>query len=252
MENMRSKRIMINFITIQILNFFDFFHKRRILIFLKNLGLKEINIIFDIGAHKGETLQFFLKNFEVNQIFSFEASKPNYEILKKNFSLIENKFLKTKVYLENFALGSENKKAKFKQFVESSSSTFSNINMNSKYFKKKFRFLNKKKRDNFFQEIDLDLIPLNEYISNNQVGYIDILKIDTEGYEFEILKGLKEKIDQVDLIFFEHHYDDMINKNYSFGDINKFLKKNNFKMIYRIKMPFRKTFEYIYVNNKKI
>ena len=243
---------MINFITIQILNFFDFFHKRRILIFLRNLGLKEINIIFDVGAHKGETLIFFLKNFQVNQIFSFEASKKNYEILKKNFSLFEKNFSKTKVYLENLALGSDNKKATFKQFIESSSSTFSNINMNSKYFKKKFLFLNKKKKDNFFHEINLNLIPLNDYISKKQVGYIDILKIDTEGYEFEILKGLKEKIDKVDLIFFEHHYDDMINKNYSFGDINDFLIKNNFKMIYRTKMPFRKTFEYIYRNKDNI
>ena len=173
-------------------------------------------------------------------------------MLKKNFSLFEKNFSKTKVYLENLALGSDNKKATFKQFIESSSSTFSNINMNSKYFKKKFLFLNKKKKDNFFHEINLNLIPLNDYISKKQVGYIDILKIDTEGYEFEILKGLKEKIDKVDLIFFEHHYDDMINKNYSFGDINDFLIKNNFKMIYRTKMPFRKTFEYIYRNKDNI
>ena len=45
---------------------------------------------------------------------------------------------------------------------------------------------------------------------------------------------------------FEHHYDDMIRKDYSFGDIHDLLKKNNFEQIYKYKMPFRKTFEYIY------
>ena len=45
---------------------------------------------------------------------------------------------------------------------------------------------------------------------------------------------------------FEHHYDNMIVKNYTFRDINNFLKMNNFNQIYKSKMPFRKTFEYIY------
>ena len=58
----------------------------------------------------------------------------------------------------------------------------------------------------------------------------------------------------VNFILFEHHYDDMIVKNYFFSDIHDFLSKNNFKKIYKSKMPFRKTFEYIYVNKnyKKI
>ena len=46
---------------------------------------------------------------------------------------------------------------------------------------------------------------------------------------------------------FEHHYDNMIIKNYKFRDINQLLKQNNFYQIYKYKMPFRKTFEYIYV-----
>ena len=39
---------------------------------------------------------------------------------------------------------------------------------------------------------------------------------------------------------FEHHYDNMIIKKYTFSDINYFLKKNNFYQIYKSKMPFRK------------
>ena len=66
------------------------------------------------------------------------------------------------------------------------------------------------------------------------------------------MKGIKKNIKNIDIIYFEHHYDDMINKGYTFRDINDFLKKNNFKKIYRIKMPFRKTFEYIYRNKEYI
>ena len=68
-------------------------------------------------------------------------------------------------------------------------------------------------------------MPLNEYLENNKIDKIDVLKIDTEGYEFEILQGLKNQIKVVDIIFFEHHYDDMINKSYTYSDIHNLLKK---------------------------
>ena len=40
----------------------------------------------------------------------------------------------------------------------------------------------------------------------------------------------------------------MIKKNYKFSDVHDFLNKNNFNQIFKAKMPFRKTFEYIYKN----
>ena len=64
-----------------------------------------------------------------------------------------------------------------------------------------------------------------------------------------MIKGLGEKISQTRYIYFEHHFDDMIKKNYKFSDIHNYLVKKNFFMVFKIKMMFRKTFEYIYCNN---
>ena len=47
------------------------------------------------------------------------------------------------------------------------------------------------------------------------------------------------------------NYDDMLKKGYTFSDIHNFLKVNNFKMVFKSKMFFRKTFEYIYKNLSK-
>jgi hypothetical protein len=91
---------------------------------------------------------------------------------------------------------------------------------------------------------------LESYLLKYNIEKIDFLKIDTEGYEFGVLLGSKEKIKEIKLIMFEHHYDDMIKKNYKFHDINTLLVKNNFTQIYKSRMPFRKTFEYIYLNQK--
>ena len=40
----------------------------------------------------------------------------------------------------------------------------------------------------------------------------------------------------------------MINKKYKFSDINNLLIKKNFNKVYKLKMKFRKSFEYIYEN----
>ena len=90
----------------------------------------------------------------------------------------------------------------------------------------------------------------NEFIKYN-LEYVDILKIDTEGYEFEVLIGAKDVLSEISIVLFEHHYDDMIAKNYKFSDIHNFLLTNHFIQLYKSKMPFRKTFEYIYINKSK-
>ena len=103
-----------------------------------------------------------------------------------------------------------------------------------------------------YKKLQIKIFKLKDYIEKNNIEKIDFMKIDTEGYEFEILLGLESKIKLVDIIMFEHHYDNMIKKGYTFEDINKLLIKNNFNKIYKSRMPFRKTFEYIYKREELI
>ena len=102
------------------------------------------------------------------------------------------------------------------------------------------------KNKNFIKKIEVNQIMLSNYLEKRQISKIDFLKIDTEGYEYNVLLGLEGHLQNVSLIMFEHHYHKMIIKNYSFSNIHDLLKKNKFKQIYKYKMPFRKTFEYIY------
>ena len=241
---------MIKKLTLLTMIFFDFFHQRKIIKFLKNNNLINIDILFDVGAHKGESINLFLKELIVKKIISFEASSINFEFLKKNKEYYCKKFPNTEILIENIALGSENKKISFNQFDESSSSTFNNINRQSKYFKRKFKFLNFFDKKEIYKSHEVTTQTLDRYMEINNHKKINFIKIDTEGYEYEVLKGLKNKIRYVDIIMFEHHYDDMIRKNYTFTDINALLKMNNFAQVYKSKMPFRKTFEYIYKKRK--
>ena len=149
------------------------------------------------------------------------------------------------VTAENIALGDENKKITIKEFSESSSSTINDINFESKYFKRKSFLVYKGSR--IFKENHIDQLKLVDYMKNNKIFKIDFLKIDTEGFEMKVLVGLEHKLENISTIMFEHHYDNMLIKNYKFGDIHELLKRNNFNQLYKYKMPFRKTFEYVYV-----
>ena len=235
-----------NFITIvrKVLNIFDSFQQKKIInVFKKNCG--DNLIIFDVGSHLGETVKLFSRNFNIKKIHCFEASNINFIKLKDN--LIKNKLTNICV-LNNVGIGDIEGKNFLNQTEESSSSTINGFNEHSSYLKRKLKILNINKLDNYYQKIPINIIKLSTYIKKNKITNIDILKIDTEGFELNVVKSLEDCSNIVKNIYFEHHYDDMIKKNYTYSDINQTLINFGFKKIYKSKMIFRKSFEYIYRN----
>ena len=143
---------MIKKLILLLLSFFDFFYQKRIIKFLSKKNLTNIETLFDVGGHKGESINLFLSNMKVKKIISFEASPLNFRFLEKSREHYSKKFNKTEIMIENIALGSKNKEIDFKQFDESSSSTLNDINEESSYFKRKFNlldFFSKKKNIKF-------------------------------------------------------------------------------------------------------
>ena len=235
-----------NFITIvrKVLNVFDSFQQKKIInVFKKNCG--DNLIIFDVGSHLGETVELFNKNFNIKKIHCFEASNINFIKLKENLN--KNKLTDICV-LNNVGIGDIEGKNFLNQTEESSSSTINGFNEHSNYLQRKLKILNINKLDNYYQKIPINIIKLSTYIKKNKITNIDILKIDTEGFELNVVKSLEDCSNIVKNIYFEHHYDDMIRKNYTYSDINQTLINLGFKKIYKSKMVFRKSFEYIYRN----
>lgn len=232
-----------------LINLIDYSNKKKILnFFKKKLKNKPLNII-DIGAHKGETIDFFLNNFLINRILAFEPNEELYNQLRKN-----NKYLNKNISIYNFGVGKKNEIKYLNIMSDSASSTFHKINQNTDYFKKKKRiifFFDQNKE--FMKKIQkVTVINLSKIILDNKIKEIDILKIDTEGFEYNVLKGIENfNFIKIKYIYIEHHFDLMINKGYKLSDINMLLNKNNFYKKYKLKMKFRKSFEYIYENEKK-
>ncbi len=230
-----------------ILKIIDFFYQRKIINFFKTNTKLEYDVLIDVGAHEGETVINFLKNFKVQNIYSFEASKKTYDKLEVKIIEIRKKYRKTNIEIFNKGVGNSNNHKSFNELPESNSSTFNSIDQQSSYFKRKNKILSLFiKKDFFIKKTIISQIKLTDFIKQKKIIKIDILKIDTEGYEFEVLKGLGDSIKLVNYIYFEHHYDNMIKKNYKFSQIHSYLDASGFDRVFKIKMPLRKSFDYIY------
>ena len=58
-----------------ILNFIDFFYQKKIINFFKKNIDQDIELLLDVGSHKGETIKTFVKNFNIYSYISKKKEK---------------------------------------------------------------------------------------------------------------------------------------------------------------------------------
>ena len=219
----------------------DNYSQKKNFSYLRNLIGGKIEIFFDVGFHEGETSSLANKYFSIKEIHAFE---PNPGI-SKSFYQRKNK----NIFLVNKGVGEKDCKKVF--FINNFSpiNSFFKVNTKSKHTKLKSKILSfiYSEKINSIQK-NVEIVALKNYCNKKNIYKIDVLKIDTEGSEYDVLVGLGENIKNVKCILFEHHYDKSLIKNYKFSDIHNILAKNGFKSAFKTKMLFRNIFEYIYVN----
>ena len=217
--------------------------KKNIQILKKNLS-KRIDLYVDVGAHRGEMINTISNNFTVNKIFAFEPNPECSNTLKK--------IKKNNLKIFEFALGNKKGNKNLNIGHISSMSSINDINNKSLYSKLKkiviglFYF----KSSVYKKKIRIKVKTLSEILTKNNLKKIDLLKIDTEGYELNVLVGLEKFIEKTKIILLECHYDDSLIKNYNFRSLNFFFANNNFKLISKNKMLLRKGYELIYKNQR--
>jgi len=203
-------------------------HRNKIINYLK----KKLNakIIFDIGAYRAN----FGHSFKESKVFFFEPNIFSFNKIKK---IKKNKYF-------NFGLGSKYKKKYLYILPNDSASTFYKINNISKMRNIFFNLLKQK-----VVKKHVEIYPLNFFIKKYSIKIIDILKIDTEGYEEEVLKGItKSNFLKIRYIVIEKQLKKNLYKNYSFKRIKQRLEKNNFIFLKKFKDPIWNYEDQIYLN----
>lgn len=160
---------------------------------------------FDIGANKG-IYSLLVSENTTNSVYSFEPHPITYRYLLDNISL--NK--RTNINTFNFALGTSNDKLRFTDVAGSSTNMIVS--------------------DSEKKSIEVDVVALNSFVQEHNVIPTHI-KIDVEGFEYEVLKGSLNFLKEVKLLQIE------ISKNYD--EIVKVLHENVFLGPYYYQHKFK-------------
>ena len=187
-------------------------------VFKNNINQK--TIVIDMGMNVGIASLYFASRENVTNVYSFEPFTPTYTRALENMKL--NPDFAKKIRPFNFGLGKENKTLEIPYCSEYSgdmSTTIDRLEHEEKYHDK--THVQEKVEIKKTSEV---LSPIFDSLTNECV----VLKIDTEGAEFEILESLdcESLLEKVDFIMMEFHFR-------SPQPIEDILTKNGFIVIYR-------------------
>ena len=160
---------------------------------------KDAKVIIDIGACEG---YYTLKIKENNPDAFIIAIEPNpdvFEILKKN---IESNNLKN-VKLLNVAIDKEERERDF-EFIPQVPAISS--------FKIDKPWVNPK----WIKRVKIKTYSLPQIFNMFELKEVDILKIDTEGSEYDILKSAENVLNRINKIVVEYHSEDLREEIISF------------------------------------
>jgi FkbM family methyltransferase len=217
------------------------YHSKKLARIIKNMSNAINPTIFDVGGNEGESIELFINTFRQPKIYSFEPEIGSFQKLQEQYGKINE------INLFNLAFGNKKEILNLKINVKSSTSTFSTINTKSKYYKLKSLILNTNKNKIFVDEESVQVETIDNFCIEKKIQNIEILKIDTEGFELNVLEGAKESLQKTNIIIIEFQLNDMY-LNYNPKKIEDILKKNNFTLMKSLKFPFMQYEDRIYIN----
>ena len=227
--------------------FFDiidlYYHQKKILKFIKKNKINP-KYFLDIGAYMGTYSDLILKNFENCKIFMFEPQKNIFKKIKVKYKNKKN----IKIYNCAISNLSTFKDIYINQHELTSSLSTLDVE-NNKYLQLKARLFGTTGPGMILKKAKVKTKKLSEIIKSKKFKKIDLVKIDTEGHEFEVLKGMGQNIKNIKYILVEFHNDE-IYLSYNPRKIHNYLIKNNFILKTAFKFPFTTWEDRFYFNNK--
>lgn len=196
----------------------------------------QFQLAFDIGANRGQTIDLFLS---INPNCTIHAFEPNPEL---NAALVHKYAHLPHVHIHQLGVSDVSGKKTFHENVFHATSTFEELDYNSKYLATKAKVLGVKPEDIIKKSYEVEIVTLSEFIKSNDINTpIDLVKIDTEGHEFYCLKGLFNNASSLPLIKhiqLEMHFDDMYKNPITLEQLSDLLSQNGYRETQAIKHGF--------------
>lgn len=165
----------------------------------------EPKVIIDAGANVGSVSKQLNFWFPSSKIMAFEPILNTFNTLCTHIRHLPN------ILPFQLALGANAEKITISINKEN---TINSIKVNDE-------------GDNFIGKEEINIVRLADILTEHQIAHIDILKIDVEGFEFEVLEGCGDYMDRIDLIVLEVGYEREVTKVH-FSDVEIFMEKHGF------------------------
>jgi len=180
------------------------------------LKINNIDCVLDVGANVGQYARNLRRNGYRKRIISFEPLSSAYEVIKE-------KSIKDKYWtVHNFGIGEQEKKVDINISKNSYSSSILNIlplhtesDPESKYFSKETISIKK-----------LEDLPEVNFEKFNKI----FLKIDTQGYEDQVLQGIGKLIKKIEGIQIELSLNPLYKDQSLFLELYQKIKELGFEL----------------------
>ena len=170
------------------------------------------DIVIDVGANIGEYSLIAAQKVKQNgKVISIEPLKETAQTLTKNFQL--NNFTNYEVITK--VIGNENKKVNLYKQMAGGTMGFVDSTLIGRKFEK-------------VDEVEMTTI--DEILSTRNIENVKIMKIDIEGYEFELLKGAKNSLQnkKIENMMIEVHINYLKEKGISEKQFYDYLTKQGY------------------------
>lgn len=177
--------------------------------FIKDLmKSKKMNsgYIFDIGANEGDYSKFIRKNGVKIPIYAFEPHPITYNKLITSTTNLDN------FYSINKGLGQKKYKSKIYDYKNQDGSQHASL----------YKDVIEKIHKSAVSEYEIEIITIDEFVEENNIQEISLLKIDTEGNELDVLLGAGKTLKKgiINIIQFEFNSMNVISRTFLFDFIN--------------------------------
>lgn len=137
-------------------------------------------VIFDVGAHHGESEKNFLQVFDDPSIFCFEPFNVSFSILQRSVSK------NTKIF--NIGFSNSSGMFEFESNFFSPTNSLLPLEKNAELTWGGVEGLSKK------ESVYCQFTTVDEFLLKNSIDQVDILKLDVQGAEYKVIEGAKKSL----------------------------------------------------------
>jgi FkbM family methyltransferase len=179
------------------------------------LGHPDSPVIFDVGAHHGETIRRCQRYFKRPTIYSFEPMPSALKILRKRFADAP------RVSIHDVAL--------------SSSVGRTTLHINQRDIRSSILDLAPAGRRNLdanIAAVEIATTTLDHFCAQHQVSAIDLLKLDVQGAERQVLEGAADLLDRgrMRTMYLEIWFVPQYQESATFVEMHEFLASRGFTL----------------------